>query len=244
MAQANWVTRIDDPFYRELDWELEQANVEIDTLHDVLDRVGAPGAGGKQGLNVGERLKALAAGQLRQESRRAEIGCHYLRHPRWKFLVAIPLIYMPILVGLLPLIVTTFLVRSHLKLAGGHNLLSYWDDFVPSWVSHRYSYATQIRPVGLFERFGAAAFFARSKLFWLFNCKLYCPLSVALLGYLLYLVKIVEQWWCPFAHDQKASYADAPIDLSFWHASGDATLLDPEDRENTVWNRPPERSTS
>jgi hypothetical protein len=49
-------------------------------------------------------------------------------------------------------------------------------------------------------------------------------------------VKIVEQWWCPFGHDKKVAYSDAPIDKSFWHAAGDGSLLHPDDRENPAWN--------
>ena len=60
---------------------------------------------------------------------------------------------------------------------------------------------------------------------------------MALLAYGLYLVKIVEQWWCPFGHDRKHSYADVPIDKSFWHAAGDEDLMHPEDRDNPSWNR-------
>jgi hypothetical protein len=120
---------------------------------------------------------------------------------------------------------------------GGHHLKSYWEDFVPSWVSHRYTRENQILPNRLFERYRGLAWIGKSKLFWVFNCKLYCPLSIALIAYLLYLVKIVEQWWCPFGHDKKPTYADVPIDKSFWHAAGDENLLHPEDRENPSWNK-------
>ena len=55
------------------------------------------------------------------------------------------------------------------------------------------------------------------RLFWFYNCGIYCPLSIGLLRYYTYLVKIVENWWCPFYHDKKSDYADAPLDNSFWH---------------------------
>jgi hypothetical protein len=62
-------------------------------------------------------------------------------------------------------------------------------------------------------------------------------LSIALVAYLFYLVKVVEQWWCPFGHDKKHIYADVPIDKSFWHANGDVGSLHPDDRENPSWNK-------
>ena len=236
MQDSNWIARLDDPFYRDFDYELERAGIPRNTIHQVLDRLEAPGRE-SHNLSAGERLRALAQRQFTQDAHRARIGCNYVSWPRWKFLTAIPLIYVPIVVGLLPLVATAILVRAHLCFVGGHELKSYWE-FVPSWVSHRYTLATQVRPVGVFERFGPLTLFARSKLFWIVNCKLYCPLSVSLLAYVLYMVKIVEQWWCPFAHDRKGSYADAPIDESFWHASGDAALLHPEDRHNRSWSPP------
>ena len=50
-----------------------------------------------------------------------------------------------------------------------------------------------------------------------------CLCPVALFGYVAYQVKIVENWWCPFAHDQKPAYAVGAIHKSFWH-------VDPEER--------------
>ena len=227
----------DPDFYRDLDERLAEANVSLSALHQVLGKLGAPEGQGAQTPSASERLSWLIVRQPGRRTDRVQIGCGFQQHPRWKFLAGVPLIYLPILVGLLPVIVCALLVRTHLTLIGGHKLKSYWDDFVPSWVSHRYTRENQILPNRLFERYKQLAWIAKSKLFWIFNCKLYCPLSIALIAYLLYLVKIVEQWWCPFGHDKKHSYADAPIDKSFWHAAGDENLLHPEDRENPSWNK-------
>ncbi|WP_455216825.1 hypothetical protein, partial [Kaarinaea lacus] len=73
--------------------------------------------------------------------------------------------------------------------------------------------------------------------YWIFNCKLYCPMSVALFCYTAYLVKIVENWWCPFDHDKKQEYAEGAIDKSYWHLNDkDMASLHPDDRSNIIWN--------
>jgi hypothetical protein len=60
---------------------------------------------------------------------------------------------------------------------------------------------------------------------------------VALFRYATYLVKIVENWWCPFNHGQKPEYAESAIDNSFWHVyPEELAKLHPEDRENPLWN--------
>lgn len=62
-------------------------------------------------------------------------------------------------------------------------------------------------------------------------------LSVALFSYTAYLVKIVENWWCPFTHDQKMTYAESAIDKSFWHVDPQELVkLHPDDRFNCIWN--------
>ena len=77
----------------------------------------------------------------------------------------------------------------------------------------------------------------QSKIFWMFNCTWYCPSSVALFEWHAYLVKLVENWWCPFTHGTKETYENACIDKSFWHVSpNDIDKLEKEDRENTIWN--------
>ena len=78
----------------------------------------------------------------------------------------------------------------------------------------------------------------QSRLFWIFNCTWYCPLSVGLFEWQAYLVKVVENWWCPFRHDMKEKhYREAAIDQSFWHIyPEDIVKLEPEDRDNSIWN--------
>jgi hypothetical protein len=63
-------------------------------------------------------------------------------------------------------------------------------------------------------------------------------MSVALLRYNVYLVKIVENWWCPFTHERKQEYVDASIDYSYWHVEDKRrSLLHSEDRNNAIWNK-------
>ena len=112
------------------------------------------------------------------------------------------------------------------------NIRSYWE-FVPEWVSHRYRFHDQITYQTGAKWYNLRAF----RLYWIFNCKLYCPLSVALFRYMSYLVKIVENWWCPFGHEKKQGYSNAPIDQSFWHIyPEDRVKLNQEDLENPIWN--------
>ncbi|NCC39744.1 MAG: hypothetical protein EOM21_09880 [Gammaproteobacteria bacterium] len=137
------------------------------------------------------------------------------------------------------MIIGVLLVRLHLWMVGASGVKGYWD-FVPTWISHRYRNAEHIR----IEEVGRWSL-PRTRAFWIFNCKLYCPLSVALMAYAAYLVKIVENWWCPFAHDRKSTYAEGAIDMSFWHTLPDQRQrLHPDDRDNPIWNEASERPDS
>lgn len=82
----------------------------------------------------------------------------------------------------------------------------------------------------------------RLKAFWLFNCTMYRPVSVAYREWLAYMVKVEENWWCPFAHETKKNYAVASIDYSCWHASEQAKQLHPDDQDNPIWNKEAEPS--
>ncbi|GEM_PF-355993 len=161
---------------------------------------------------------------------RAQIGCNYIDRPKWQKLIALPLIYVPILISVPFIIFAVVIVRLHLTITGAKNLKRY-RDFLPTWLSHRYTYENQVtcarskvvRPL--------------AKVFWLFNCKLYCPLSVGLIKYLSYLIQIVEMWWCPFNHDKKCTYIGSDIDQSYWHIYPETSkLLHYEDRVNPMWN--------
>lgn len=159
-----------------------------------------------------------------------KIGCNYEKQPFWKVALGVPLIYVPIISTVPFVIIGILLVRTHLKYVGGMEIKAY-RDFVPTWISHRYRNEEQ--PAINVSRFH----FARYRLFWIFNCKLYCPLSVALFRYMVYLVKLVENWWCPFGHDQKQEYAEAAIDKSFWHVDpAELAKLHPADKQNPIWN--------
>jgi len=161
---------------------------------------------------------------------RVIIGSNYEKQPFWKVILGVPLIYLPILTTIPFVVLGVILIRTHLKYVGGMNIKSYWE-FVPEWVSHRYS--NQDQPTINISRFNLAHY----KFFWIFNCKHYCPLSVALFSYAVYLVKIVEIWWCPFKHDKKQNYGEAAIDKSFWHVDPEETKkLHAEDKNNPIWN--------
>lgn len=155
----------------------------------------------------------------------------YKKRPQWfRVLLGVPLIYLPILFTMPFVILGVIIVKTHLRALGARNMKTYWD-FVPDRVSHRYNLKTQPRYDK--NRFSIS----HSKIFWIFNCTVYCPMSIALLRYFVYLVKIVENWWCPFEHSRKHEYADAAIDESFWHINKDAIkALEPEDRDNPIWN--------
>jgi hypothetical protein len=145
-------------------------------------------------------------------------------------ILGVPLIYLPIITTVPFVLVGTILIRTHLKYVGGMNIKSY-GDFVPTWVSHRFSDKEQ--PTVSISRLHPA----RYRFFWIFNCKYYCPLSVALFRYAVYLVMIVENWWCPFAHDRKPEYEAGAIDKSFWHVDpDDLQRLHPDDKQNPIWN--------
>lgn len=60
---------------------------------------------------------------------------------------------------------------------------------------------------------------------------------VGLFEWHAYLVKLIENWWCPFGHEKKESYNNASIDKSFWHVYAvDEAKLVSEDRDNPIWN--------
>jgi hypothetical protein len=122
------------------------------------------------------------------------------------------------------------LVKVHLKLIGAKGVKPF-SDFVPRWSSHRYTYSNQIVYE---EKWNEPESY---RFFWIFNCKIYCPLSVALFRYMAYLVRVVENWWCPFDHDKKEAYRDSGIDYSYWHIDETKSAkLHKDDRENPIWN--------
>lgn len=164
--------------------------------------------------------------------KRVRVGSNYLKQPSWKLFLGIPLIYFPLITTIPFLLVGIVLIKTHLKWVGGMNIRSYWD-FVPAWASHRYEYNNQITYSTNSSWHNLRAY----RFYWVFNCKLYCPLSVALFRYAAYLVKIVENWWCPFGHDKKIEYSESAIDKSYWHLhQAEREKLHPEDLNNPTWN--------
>lgn len=163
---------------------------------------------------------------------RVTIGRNYENQPAWKRYVGVPLIYLPLIATLPFVLLGVLLVRIHLRFVGGTNIRSFWS-FAPDWASHRYIYDNQITYQSETTRFQLRSF----RWYWIFNCKLYCPLSVALFRYMAYLVMVVENWWCPFKHSQKHEYAVAAIDQSYWHLHEvEVAKLHPDDSNNAIWN--------
>lgn len=163
---------------------------------------------------------------------RVNIGENFRTRALWKVFIGVPLVYLPIIFSVPFVMICVFLVKSHLKLIGAQNIRPYWD-FVPSWISHRYKHHNQITYSTGAKWHNLRAY----RWYWIFNCKLYCPLSVALFRYTAYLVKIVENWWCPFEHDKKCEYSKAAIDKSYWHLfPQEMERLHPDDRINAIWN--------
>lgn len=163
-------------------------------------------------------------------SGRAEIGKNHTKVPVLQRTIGLLFVYLPILT--LPFVfLSAYLTYYHLKLIGGENIKTL-SDFLPARSSHRYNLKNQITMDGSFK-----LSLAQSKLYWILNCTWYCPVSVALFEWHAYLVKLVENWWCPFTHEKKESYNNAKIDKSFWHIyPEDAIKLEPDDRDNEIWN--------
>lgn len=163
---------------------------------------------------------------------RVEIGKNHNNMPVWQRAVGMVLVYLPILT--LPFVIlSAYMTYYHLLLVGAKNLKK-WSDYIPHRASYRYTYENQITMDPSFKWS-----LSRYKWFWIANCTWYCPYSVALFEWHAYLVKIVENWWCPFGHDRKETYSNAPIDKSFWHIyPEDNAKLTEEDRTNPIWNDP------
>ncbi len=161
---------------------------------------------------------------------RAEIGKNHkqisvLRRAIGLFFVYAPIVTLPFVFA------SAYMTYFHLWLIGGKNIKKF-TDFLPARESHRYNLKNQITMDGSFK-----FSLAQSKLYWILNCTWYCPVSVAVFEWHAYMVKIVENWWCPFTHEKKEGYSNAKIDKSFWHIyQEDVVKLEQEDRDNPIWN--------
>lgn len=165
-----------------------------------------------------------------ESCQRVAIGKHYKNMPVWQRAIGMIMIYLPIIT--LPFIfLSAYWSYWHLLLMGAKDVKKL-QDFLPAKESHRYNLKTQIKMEGSFKLSTS-----QSKLFWILNCSWYCPVSVALFEWHSYLVKLVENFWCPFTHATKENYNNACIDKSFWHIyPEDAAKLHPDDLKNPIWN--------
>lgn len=165
-------------------------------------------------------------------SERIEIGKRFYSLSPWRRYLGTMLIYVPLVVSLPFVALGGLILYTHLRILGAENVKRY-RDFVPDWSSHRYHQLSR----QITFKMDYTAPWTSFKLFWMFNCNFYCPLSVALYEWSAYLVKTVENFWCPFFHDKKENYADASIDQSYWHIHQEnRDLLHPEDRDCPIWS--------
>ena len=141
------------------------------------------------------------------------------------FFVYAPIITLPFVFA------SAYMTYFHLWLVGAKNVKKF-TDYLPARESHRYTMKNQIT---MKPSFGISL--SQYRLYWILNCTWYCPVSVAVFEWHAYMVKLVENWWCPFTHEKKDGYANAKIDKSFWHIyEEDIVKLNPEDRDNPIWN--------
>jgi hypothetical protein len=161
---------------------------------------------------------------------RVDIGKNHQKMSVPRRAIGMILVYTPILT--LPFcFLSAYMTYWHLRLIGAKNLKTY-SDFLPARESHRYTMKNQITMQGSFKISPV-----QSRLYWILNCTFYCPSSVALFEWHAYLVKLVENWWCPFTHANKPNYDNAKIDRSFWHIYPEEVVqLTEEDKNNPIWN--------
>ncbi len=163
-------------------------------------------------------------------SNRVHIGENHKKISSFQQIWGVALVYVPILS--IPFVFfSAYVTYLHLKLMGAKNIKKY-SDFLPDRKSHRYSMKNQITMEP-----GYKLSPTQTKLYWLFNCTWYCPSSVALFEWHTYLVKLVENWWCPFTHGTKEAYKNASIDKSFWHIfPEEVKKMEQDDIDNPMWN--------
>lgn len=180
--------------------------------------------------------KCQHCGPLDPEIDRVCIGKHNKNMSGIKRFFGVWVVYLPILT--LPFVIlSAYISYFHLKLMGAQDIKPL-RSFLPDRESFRYKMSNQI----VMEP-GYKLSPTQAKIFWILNCTWYCPFSVGLFEWHAYLVKLIENWWCPFGHSRKDSnYRDGAIDQSFWHIfPEDAAKLDPADRDNPIWNAHPSK---
>ena len=166
---------------------------------------------------------------------RVKIGCNHKQRSVLSRAIGLVFIYLPILT--LPFVIlSAYMTYLSLKLVGAENVKT-WGDFLPDRASHRYNLKSQITMDATFKWS-----MAKTKLFWILNCTVYCPYSVALFEWHTYMVKVVENWWCPFGHSRKEHYTNGAIDQSFWHIyPEDKIKLHEDDKNNPIFTETPEK---
>ena len=163
---------------------------------------------------------------------RIAIGKTFSALPAWRRYVGASLIYLPLFLSLPFVLVGAMILYAHLNVLGARDVKSY-REFLPKGNTFRYSHLSD----QIAFRFDPTAPWVSLKSFWAFNCNFYCPLSVGLYEWSTYLVKAVENFWCPFFHERKALYQGSAIDQSYWHIDPEnRTKLHPTDLECTIWN--------
>lgn len=167
---------------------------------------------------------------LGPDTDRVCIGKNHRKVSFFQQIYGVALIYVPIIT--MPFVFfSAYTSYLHLKLMGAENIKTL-SDFLPDRKSHRYTMKSQVTMEP-----GYSVSPTQSKFFWIFNCTWYCPVSVGLFEWHAYLVKLVENWWCPFTHEKKESYRNAAIDKSFWHIyPSEISKLNKDDLDNPIWN--------
>lgn len=177
-------------------------------------------------------MSALPKACEQCQSQRTTIGKRFYSLPAWRRYVGSMLIYLPMFVSLPFVLVGAWVLYAHLRVLGAKNLKGY-RDFLPDWSTYRYNKLSD----QITFKMDVTAPWANLKAFWMFNCNFYCPLSVGLYEWSTYLVKTVENFWCPFYHNRKETYAESAIDQSYWHIRPEnREQLDPQDRDCAIWN--------
>lgn len=164
---------------------------------------------------------------------RVNIGCNHEKTSVLSRAIGLVFVYLPILT--LPFVfLSAYLTYYSLVYVGAKNVKKY-SDYLPKRSSYRYTFKDQITMNASFKMS-----MSQFRLFWILNCTWYCPYSVALFEWHTYLVKIVENWWCPFGHDRKHNYTQGAIDQSFWHIyPAEKAKLHEEDRNNPIFTEDP-----
>ncbi len=155
-----------------------------------------------------------------------------------KKIISLPFHLGNLLASLLLTLCMPFVIFSammtvlHLKMAGASNMRVY-RSFLPDYKPFPYELKNPVTMV-------PGAWFSRIPIttYWVAKYARFLVYSTALFNWHAYLVKLVENWWCPFHHNRKdPHYRIGAINQSFWHLyPEDFIKLAPDDRDNPIWN--------